>query len=54
VLRLFKWTVDTRRGYFQGVRSLYNVMSVEKLAELPADPPQLVDVGTAVFIEVKP
>jgi hypothetical protein len=54
MLRLFERTVDTRRGYFQGVRSLYNVLRVEKLAELPADPPQLINVGTTVLIEVKP
>jgi hypothetical protein len=54
MLRLFKWTVNTRRGNLQDIRSLYNVMSVEKLAELAADPPQIVDVRTAFLVQVKP
>jgi hypothetical protein len=29
-------------------------LSVEKLAEFAANPPQLVDVRTALFIEIKP
>ena len=28
--------------------------TVEKLTELPADPPQIVDIGTAFLVQVKP